>query len=216
MNLQSISTVVLTDRMANFQKCVPSIKKLALRCVNDDEYHFELLPCLEILKLTWSLQRNHISYPATLKKLTLVESFLPWSHMSNIQSLPNLEVLKLRNNAFTGRQWDACEQQFRQLKLLTLWDLDIRHWEASSTSFPCLKQLSLFCCYYLEEIPLEIGEIATLELIETDRWSSESVVESVERIQQEQHDVGNYELKIIVDKMELSFYLSQHEGSESK
>ncbi|KAI3736387.1 hypothetical protein L6452_15926 [Arctium lappa] len=205
--------------MANFQKCYPSIKKLGLRCVNDDEYHFELLPCLEILKFTGleeGLQRHHIfSYPATLKKLTLVESFLPWSHMSIIQSLPNLEVLKLKVDAFTGRQWDACEQQFRQLKLLTLWDLDIKHWEASSTSFPCLKQLSLFYCYNLEEIPLEIGEIATLELIEIDS-SSKSVVESVKRIKQEQHDVGNYELKITVDKMELSFYLSQHEGSESE
>ncbi|KAI3736389.1 hypothetical protein L6452_15928 [Arctium lappa] len=151
--------------MANFQKCFPSIKKLALDPDKDDEYHFEFLPCLEILELTG--------------------------------------------------QWDACEQQFRQLKLLTLDGLDIKQWEASSTSFPCLKQLSLFYCNDLEEIPLEIGEIATLELIETNS-SSKSVVEYVRRIQQEQHDVGNYELKITVDKMELSFYLSQHEGSESE
>ncbi|KAI3736393.1 hypothetical protein L6452_15932 [Arctium lappa] len=70
-------------------------------------------------------------------------------------------------------------------------------------------------CYDLEEIPLEIGEIATLELIEIS-ISSNSVVESVKRIQQEQHDVGNYELKVTVGEMELSFYLSRHEGSESQ
>ncbi|KAI3736392.1 hypothetical protein L6452_15931 [Arctium lappa] len=134
--------------------------------------------------------------------------------MSIIQSLPNLEVLKLKANAFMGRQWDACEQQFRQLKLLTLDNLDIKQWEASSTSFPCLKQLSLSKCNDLEEIPLEIGEIATLELIETDSWSR-SVVESVKRIQQEQHEVGNYELKITVDRMELSFYLERMNSTKA-
>ncbi|KAI3736386.1 hypothetical protein L6452_15925 [Arctium lappa] len=198
--------------MDNFQKCFPSVKKLALRCDKYDEYHFELLPYLETLKLMGlGLLQNRISFPATLKKLTLVGCFLPWNKMSIIQSLPNLEVLKLKDKAFSGRQWDACEQQFRQLKLLTFERLNIKQWEASSTSFPCLKQLSLLKCNDLEEIPYEIGDIATLELIETDSWN-DSVVESVKRIQQEQHDVGNYELKIIVDEMELSFYLSQHEG----
>jgi len=63
-------------------------------------------------------------------------------------------------------------------------------------------------CEDLEEIPLEIGEITTLELIEVDD-SSNSVVESIERIQQEQHDLGNYELKITVNRKDLSFYSSQ-------
>ncbi|KAI3736399.1 hypothetical protein L6452_15938 [Arctium lappa] len=135
--------------------------------------------------------------------------------MSIIHLLPNLEVLKLYRDAFMGTQWDACEQQFRQLKLLTLESLDIKHWEASTTSFPCLKKLSLWDCGYLEEIPLEIGETATLELIEIDSWSK-SVVKSVKRIQQEQHDAGNEELKITIDGMELSLYLSRHEGSESE
>ncbi|KAI3736385.1 hypothetical protein L6452_15924 [Arctium lappa] len=216
MNLQSISNVMLKDGVDNLQKCFPSIKKLTLHCDKDNECHFELLPYLETLKLTgMSLRHNQISFPATLKKLTLVDCFLPWSNMSIIHPLPNLEVLKLKSNAFMGRQWDACEQQFRQLKLLTLESLNIKHWEASSTSFPCLKQLSLLNCDDLEEIPLEIGEIATLELIETDSWN-DSVVESVKRIQQEQHDVGNYDLKINVDGMDLSFYLSLSEGSKSK
>ncbi|KAI3736388.1 hypothetical protein L6452_15927 [Arctium lappa] len=112
-------------------------------------------------------------------------------------------------------KWDACEQQFRQLKLLTFENLYIKHWEASSTSFPCLKRLALWHCQDLEEIPLEIGEIATLELIEIHNLSNK-VVESVKRIQQEQHDVGNDELNITISGMDLSFYLSQYEGSESE
>ncbi|KAJ9551564.1 hypothetical protein OSB04_015609 [Centaurea solstitialis] len=220
MKLQSISTVVLNAGIDNLQVCFPNIKKLAIYCESYDECNFDLLPNLETLKLMWPRRRpchrpNHISLPTTLKKLALFCSFLPWSVMSLIQLLPNLEVLKLKTMAFKGTKWDACEQQFPQLKLLILQSLNIKHWEASSTSFPCLKQLSLSGCYNLEEIPLEIGEIATLELIEIDS-SNNSVVESVKRIQQEQHHVGNYEQKITVDGMELSFYLSQREDSESE
>ncbi|KAJ9552078.1 hypothetical protein OSB04_016123 [Centaurea solstitialis] len=213
MNLQYISNVVFKDGMDNFRKCFPSLKKLALRCDKDDEYHFELLPCLENLKLAGlRLQHNHISFPATLKKLTLAWCDLPWSDMSTIQLLPNLEALQLKGYAPEGAHWDACDQQFQKLKFLKLEWLNIKQWKASSTSFPCLKRLAVCFCWDLQEIPLEIGEIATLDLIITDS-SSNSVVKSVKRIQEEQHDVGNYELKIIVDGMELSYYLSHPGGS---
>ncbi|KAJ9551574.1 hypothetical protein OSB04_015619 [Centaurea solstitialis] len=131
----------------------------------------------------------------------------------SISSLPNLEVLKLKGSSFEGRQWNASEQQFQQLKLLRLKELDIVHWKAYNTSFSCLKRLSLWDCIVLEEIPVDIGEIATLELIETNGQKA-SVVESVKRIQKEQYDEGNTELKITVDEIELSMYLSEHEDSE--
>ncbi|XP_024990769.1 putative late blight resistance protein homolog R1A-10 [Cynara cardunculus var. scolymus] len=215
INLQSISEVRYGDGVDTFQKYFPSIKKLAYTFSSGEKGHFELLPYLETLKLRGGFHRNHICYPATLRKLTLVKCRLPWSNMSIIQSLLNLEVLKLKDNAFEGTQWNAREQQFRQLKFLRLEKLNIIQWEAYRTSFPRLKRLAVLFCRDLEEIPLEIGEITTLELIETDNWS-ESIVESVERIQQEQQDVGNYELKITVDGMELSVYLSKHESSESE
>ncbi|KAJ9554001.1 hypothetical protein OSB04_018046 [Centaurea solstitialis] len=222
MNLQSISNVVLGDGVDNFHTYFPSIKKLAFTCKYwEDKNHFELLPCLETLKLSVAFYRtklrgpkhqptlqNHIWFPETLKKLTLVRCRLPWSDMSIIQSLPNLEVLKLIDNAFEGSQWDAGEQQFQRLEFLRLDSLNIKQWEACSTSFPCLKRLTLWFCYNLEEIPIEIGEITTLELIEIDRWSNYSVVESVKRIQREQLDEGNDDVKITVHGMELSMYLS--------
>ncbi|KAJ9553993.1 hypothetical protein OSB04_018038 [Centaurea solstitialis] len=219
MNLYSISKVLFTDDwVCNLQKCFPNIKKLVLYCglhFHKSSKYLELLPYLENLKLMGPGLPSG-AFPVTLKKLSLISGKLSWRHMSVIHLLPNLEVLKLQDSVFMGgRQWDACEQQFRQLKLLKLDRLDIKHWKASSTSFPCLKQLSVWRCRYLEEIPLEIGEIATIELIEIFKCSN-SVVESVKRIQQEQHDEGNYDLKIIVDGKELSFYSSQHRSSESE
>ncbi|KAJ9552079.1 hypothetical protein OSB04_016124 [Centaurea solstitialis] len=218
MNLHSISKVNLGYGVDNLQKCLPNIKDLAL--YTDSEFNYwvndlELLHDLENLELTGGSQWGHIKFPATLKKLSLKRCELPWSHMSVIQLLPQLEVLELKEEAFTGRHWDAFEQRFRQLKFLKLEWSDIEKWEASSTSFPCLKRLSLHYCKHLEEIPIEIGEIETLELIEIN-WCSNSVVESIKRIQEEQHDAGNYELKITVDGKELSFYLSQHESSKSE
>nr|GEZ15859.1 disease resistance protein [Tanacetum cinerariifolium] len=130
---------------------------------------------------------NQISFPATLKQLTLVRCYLPWSDMSIIQSLPNLEVLKLSEVAFEGDLWKTDEAQFRQLKFLRLEMLNIKQWEAYSINFPCLKQLEIVECGYLEEIPLEIGDIPTLELIKIVDWGR-SVIESMKRIQEEQHD----------------------------
>ncbi|KAJ9553994.1 hypothetical protein OSB04_018039 [Centaurea solstitialis] len=220
MNLHSISRVMLKDGVVKYQQCFPNIKKLVLYCSLDFwkcSKYLELLPYLENLDLMGPhLQWDHIAFPTTLKKLSLTDCELPWSHMSIVHLLPNLEVLKLHSNLFTpDRRWDACEQQFRQLKLLKLEWSDIKYWEAASTSFPCLKQLTLRHCKYLKEIPLGIGEIATLELIEIDRCRK-CLVESVKRIQQEQHDEGNNELRIIVDGNELSFYSSQHGSSESE
>lgn len=134
--------------------------------------------------------------------------------MSTIQSLPNLGVLKLKHNAFLGPEWDAREQQFPRLKFLKLECLDIEEWEAFSTSFPCLRRLSVRNCLGLKEIPLDMGEIATLELIEIHIYLNYVVVESLKRIQKEQHDEGNTELKITVNDLELSIYLSEHESTK--
>ncbi|GKD70080.1 disease resistance protein, partial [Tanacetum coccineum] len=131
---------------------------------------------------------------------------LPWSDMSIIQSLPNFEVLKL-NDTLKGALWKTGEAQFRQLKFLRLENLYIKQWEAYSINFPSLKQLEIVKCRYLEEVPLEIGDIPTLELIKIDGCRV-SVVKSMKRIQEEQHDVGNYDLQIKVNGMELSFLLS--------
>ncbi|PWA55592.1 Disease resistance protein [Artemisia annua] len=230
MNLQTISEVELGDLVENFQKYFPVIKKMSLILNSDEGNDFELLPCLETLKLAGINRReqsepelpkgepncrnNQISFSTTLKKLTLVRCHLPWSDISIIQLLPNLEVLKLRADAFDGSLWKTDEAQFQQLQFLRLEKLNIKQWEAYSINFPCLKQLEIVDCCDLEEIPLEIGDIPTLKLIKIDGCSV-SVGDSVKRIQEEQRDVGNYDLQIKVDGMELSFYLSYRDLANS-
>lgn len=174
-----------------------------------DDHDFESLMFLETLMLITvgllkvsdnsEFRKIQLRLPASLKKLSLAGCCLNWSDMSIIQSLPNLEVLKILDNAFLGPRWETGEEEFRQLKFLKLQDLNIQQWEASSINFPCLKQLVVDRCKYLEEIPLELGDIPTLQLIEVD-CSSYTVVESVDRIRDEQQSFGNFDLKINVRK----------------
>ncbi|KAM0013546.1 putative P-loop containing nucleoside triphosphate hydrolase, leucine-rich repeat domain superfamily [Helianthus debilis subsp. tardiflorus] len=196
MNLQTISGVELGDGVDNFQNCFPYIKELTCTTYSDEQNDFKSLTYLEILKLTsfYGIV-GRITFPTTLKLLTLVGCYLPWSEMSIIQSLPNLQVLKLHRSAFEGNCWNTDELEFPQLKFLSLMQLDIQLWEAYSTSFPCLRQLEITKCSNLEEISLEIGDIPTLELIKI-KVCRPSVGESVRRIEQEQHELGNFHLKI--------------------
>ncbi|MFS7985010.1 putative leucine-rich repeat domain superfamily [Helianthus anomalus] len=173
MNLQSISKVMLGYGVDNFQKCFPYVKELRSSTFSGKEYDFKSLACLEKFTLIdyrrirkSSCGMNRVTFPATLRILKLVACRLPWSDMSILQSLTNLEVLKLKLNAFEGSYWNTNEQEFPQLKLfLRLEMLDIKLWEAYSPTFPCLKRLEIFHCYHLKETPLGIGDISTLELI---------------------------------------------------
>ncbi|KAI3795545.1 hypothetical protein L1987_38200 [Smallanthus sonchifolius] len=194
MNLQTLSNVELGEGVHNFQKCFPYIKELTCITYLDEENNFKSLTYLEKLSLNGCVKK-HITFPTTLKTLTLRNCGLPWSEMSIIQSLPNLHVLKPKENAFKGSCWNTYEQEFQQLKFLRLESLNINLWEAYNTSFTCLRQLEIIHCHYLDEIPLEIGEIPTLELIIIEDCKY-SVGESVRKIQEEQLDEGNYDLKI--------------------
>ncbi|CAI9299286.1 unnamed protein product [Lactuca saligna] len=208
-NLQTLSMVRLDGRAESLLKRIPNIRKLGCAVYGDqkdDSFpNFSLLDHLETLKVIQPevlqveslLSNKYFSFPVTLKNLTLSGCRLPWFCMSNIQLLPNLEVLKLLNYAFEGPLWDTGEGQFRQLKFLKLQNLDVHQWDAYSCNFPCLKRLVLLECYYLKGIPENIGDIPTLEMIDIDK-QNHTVVKSANRILEKQHEMGNYELKINV------------------
>ncbi|KAL0464113.1 UNVERIFIED_CONTAM: putative late blight resistance proteinR1A-10 [Sesamum latifolium] len=103
---------------------------------------------------------------STLQKLTLTDCALPWQDMTVIRSLPNLEVLKLRDDAFIGDEWECSEGEFPRLKFLLMELLNLKCWRVESSHFPHLERLIIKRCWRLVEIPCEIGDIPTLELIE--------------------------------------------------
>ncbi|KAK1423639.1 hypothetical protein QVD17_18945 [Tagetes erecta] len=209
MNLKTISNVELGVGV-DFQRCFPNVKELRCTIHANEKNDFESLKYLEKLKLTGYFEKVkstgfdgatnrgkiHITLPKTLKALSLFGCHLPWSDMSIIQSLPNLEVLKLTCNGFEGSCWNAEEQVFQELKFLRLEILDIQQWKADEESFPSLRHLEIFNCKDLEEIPLDIGDIPTLELIKINNCRA-SLDESVRMIEEQQHDSGNVNLKVV-------------------
>ncbi|KAK4414158.1 hypothetical protein Salat_2828600 [Sesamum alatum] len=116
--------------------------------------------------------------------------------MTVIRSLPNLEVLKLKDNAFIGAEWECSDGEFPRLKFLLMDGLNLICWRVESTHhFPCLERLIITRCWKLEEIPCEIEEIPTLQLIEVVR-ASKSAANSAVSIQEEQRDLGNDVLQV--------------------
>lgn len=86
--------------------------------------------------------------------------------------------------------WETSEGGFSRLKFLKSQDAKLKQRIASSDDFPSLEQLLLDSCGDLEEIPIGLGDIRALEMIELLR-PGHSCANSVRRIQEEQHDMGN-------------------------
>ncbi|KAH6820606.1 hypothetical protein C2S53_014408 [Perilla frutescens var. hirtella] len=133
---------------------------------------------------------GNLAFPVSLRKLTLTGCRLPWEDMRIIGSLPNLEVLKLKRGSCHGTIWETTEGEFCQLKVLLIENTDLHQWITESSHFPQLERLTLCECNDLEEIPTDIGEIPTLQVIEVDAWNLH-VVQSAKCIQEEQQSFGN-------------------------
>ncbi|KAL0380190.1 UNVERIFIED_CONTAM: putative late blight resistance proteinR1A-10 [Sesamum angustifolium] len=210
-NLQTLSNVINFRFTSTAIEMIPNLKKLKVSYVglsrrNWQKYCLKNLVqlCqLETLNFTFNptskWRRGHFpvisAFPPNLKKLTLSGCSIPWRHMVIIRSLPNLEVLKLRKFAFIGKEWECSEGEFPRLKFLVMEGLHLECWQVESSHFPCLERLIIKCCWQLEGIPCEIGDVQTLELIQVDGMSKR-VIRSAVLIQEEQRSLGNDLLQV--------------------
>ncbi|XP_073121307.1 putative late blight resistance protein homolog R1A-10 [Henckelia pumila] len=69
-------------------------------------------------------------------------------------------------HACVGEKWEPYEEEFRELKILVLEELGLKHWKADSNHFPSLECLIIRWCNRLIEIPSGMGESLTLTTIE--------------------------------------------------
>ncbi|KAL3642341.1 hypothetical protein CASFOL_013156 [Castilleja foliolosa] len=209
-NLQTLSDIMNLRCDNDFVKKIPNLKKLVVSYGMGTYMDRSLcqlealanLNQLETLKLRTdycliSPGRDHpkLAFPQKLKRLSLTGCGMPWESMTVVGALPNLEVLKLIN-ACRSPEWDPVEGQFCQLKYLLLEDTRIVHWRADQTHFPRLERLVIRSCSKLMEIPLDIGEIPTLQTIELVGDNPPAVTMSAKRIEEEQQSMGNEDLKV--------------------
>ncbi|KAL3510343.1 hypothetical protein ACH5RR_029744 [Cinchona calisaya] len=209
-NLQTISKLCASDSVRNLLERTPNLRKLGLHLTlshRNESLSFPNLSGLdqlEALKFEYQtlgmmpLSIPHSKmFPPSLKKMTLIGGHVNWKEMSIIGSLPNLEVLKIKDNFFSGPLWETSDEGFRCLKFLKLSLLDLQNWISTSSHFPRLEQLVINGCLDLEGIPSEMGDIPTLEKIEVYR-SSDFAVESARKIQQSQRCFGNDDFKVFI------------------
>ncbi|EYU31457.1 hypothetical protein MIMGU_mgv1a017859mg, partial [Erythranthe guttata] len=188
-------------------KMIPNVKELAIFYTKEhqeEEYHLDdlvHLKQLERLKLTvpyfWSSSRWEKitpAFPKTLKWLTIRGGRRPWSEMTVVGSLPNLQVLKIRNHGFDGETWETSEGGFIELKHLMIEYSKLKYWVTESNHFPKLERVLLHDCSYLIEISDGVGEIPTLELIEV-KFCTESIAGWAKRMREEQQDYRNDDIQ---------------------
>ncbi|XP_027099140.1 putative late blight resistance protein homolog R1A-3 [Coffea arabica] len=209
-NLQTISQVRPSSSIQEVLARMPNLVNLGCHLTLSDAMKHAQFPDLSRLRmletLTFDYQTLNMAkfflpqpskFPPNLKKLTLVGSFVDWKEMSILGMLPNLEVLKIKDNFFNAPRWEVMDEAFSHLKFLKLSNTDLQQWGASSSSFPCLQQLVLDGCPNLQEIPSSFRSIDTLEAIEL-YYSSQSVADSARQIQDSQRYMGNDGLKVLI------------------
>lgn len=213
-NLVSVSTIRPISCTEKILRSMPHLKSLGVY-ESEEDYQFRgwfqrlvILPDLEKLKYVFSnpfvssvLKPDGLppwqSFPPKLVKLTLSGTSLPWDDMSKLSMLPKLEVLQLRNYAFSGAVWRSRTGGFRCLKFLLIGSTNLEIWETDGTHFPNLHQLVLRHCRFLEEIPYGIGEAPLLETIELHHCKNSAVI-SVRNLLEEQQSLGNDGLTIYI------------------
>lgn len=130
-------------------------------------HKLETLECIVEPRSYVAISRE-LTLPLYLKKLTLKGTRIPSTYVSIVSSLPNLEILKLKDDAFQGLEQDSIGGEFGRLTSLLIEGTDLQHWRADKDHFPRLQRLTIWECANLEEIPPDIGNILTLQSIELD------------------------------------------------
>ncbi|KAK4402254.1 putative late blight resistance proteinR1B-23 [Sesamum angolense] len=224
-NLQTLSDVKNFPCTKEVLELMPNLKKLGISYVHESgtewsfyEFNnFVYLQKLDTLKCEFISKDDGVgkhlplklALPLNLRKLTLQGCTISWENMSVIGSLPNLEVLKLRNFEFEGSVWEPNEGEFTKLKYLLIHISSLEQWHADYTHFPQLQHLCLSFCSMLEAIPPEFGDIASLETIELYTCSS-SVVDSAMLIQEDQQNLGNEGFRVRVTSYSDYFHSKFH------
>ncbi|CAL5420791.1 unnamed protein product [Camellia sinensis] len=150
--------------------------------------------CEELINL-----RYGIKFPPNLTKLTLLETQLLEDPMDVLGRLPNLQVLKLKNAAYGGRDLCCSGNGFPKLQVLKLLNLAIRCWTISEGSMPSLRSVVINRCGNLEGLPSALPNIPAFE--ELELWSPHvSLVKEAKEIEM---SPGKEKFKLVIYQWKL-------------
>jgi len=167
--------------------------------------HLEKLKVIGSYRCPLHLPPQDNNFPQNLQKLTFERTLIPWEAMSIISMLRNLEVLKLKNFACVGEEWELIEEGgFPKLKVLLISVTNLKEWKFDCT-FPILECLLLRNCFKLKEMPKWFEDILTLRLIKLE-YCYASLVDSALTIKEVQDNYGNDMLDVIDSNTQQGLY----------
>ncbi|KAL8486659.1 hypothetical protein ACS0TY_023378 [Phlomoides rotata] len=141
-----------------------------------------------------------LSFPCfsfCLKELSLSGMGYSWKEMSNIASMPNLEVLKLRFNGLRGPEWELEENRFPNLQALLSEYIDLVKLKWAHGSFKSLTFLRIKH-YKLEELHLgDLPKIFEIEVVDCNVTAFVGPVREIVTIIESLHkNLGEFSLAI--------------------
>ncbi|XP_051116011.1 late blight resistance protein R1-A-like [Andrographis paniculata] len=185
---------------------IPSLRKLNVSYEDGSKggvkpSNFSLCNLDKLEKLESLMIRNYsenMTFPNSLKELSLYNCRMAWEDMSIVGSLPSLEHLHIYGDV-EGSEWEPVQGEFLSLKELLIGKNDLVCWRAESVHFPILESLQLTELRLLEEIPMGIGDVPTLQSIIVD-YCRESVIDSAKEIWKEQLECENGTRIDVIDR----------------
>lgn len=128
-----------------------------------------------------------------LRYLVLSGTYLGWECITPLAELGTLQVLKLKDDAFSGDSLDVANNGFRSLEDLCINQADLKFWTASKNSYPKLRTLELEKCERLQVVLVELGEtLETLSMYRVTRFA----ISYAKKIQQARAEKGGFKLEI--------------------
>ncbi|KAH0678264.1 hypothetical protein KY284_019349 [Solanum tuberosum] len=215
--LQTLSLVTPESCKGNVLSKAGNVKKLNIEGnltpfleTSKSEFfsNFQVLKLLESLTLLNDDKSNKsLHLPSAfseclpnLKKLTLSKTRFDWNQAYRLGQVKNLQVLKLKENAFTGKSWKMEPGGFEKLQVLWIEMADFVSWEASNCPFPRLRSLVLISCLNLEAVPLELADLDNLQemTLENTSKASESAREIEREKKKKQADPESGKFKVTI------------------
>ncbi|XP_039059082.1 probable disease resistance RPP8-like protein 2 [Hibiscus syriacus] len=150
-----------------------------------------LSSCVSICKLSLDVEirelprYDHLSL--NLAYIKLRRCNIGEDPMPTLEKLPNLKVLELHQQAFTGNVMFCSAQGFPKLESLSLADLNhLKEWRMEEGAMPCLRQLQIERCRGLTMLPDGLMSIKTLQQLKIESMPFEFKV----RVKKRAEDFG--------------------------
>ena len=132
-------------------------------------------------------------FPHSLTHLSFSDTDLMDDPMPALEKLPLLQVLKLKQNSYSGRKLTCGSYGFPNLKVLHLKSmLWLEEWTMGIAAMPKLEYLIINPCAYLKKIPEQLWCIRSLNNFEC-WWPQPELRQKLREFEdKEQHGVRLY------------------------